>query len=204
MTAGLGASDRSSAVTAELVRKAALDLFSATGYDGTSMREIAAAVGVKAGSLYSHFPSKEEILWQLVSDATTLLDRVQDEAAAALPDSADAPTRLAVFVRTHTSYHARNCEQALIVNRQIHSLAENRHSEVLRWRDRYEMRLRTILLEGVLSGAFAIPEPRVTSYAILQMGMGVASWFRPDGPLSVTQICDAHEAIAAKMTSPSC
>lgn len=204
MTAGLGASDRSSAVTAELVRKAALDLFSATGYDGTSMREIAAAVGVKAGSLYSHFPSKEEILWQLVSDATTLLDRVQDEAAAALPDSADAPTRLAVFVRTHTSYHARNCEQALIVNRQIHSLAENRHSEVLRWRDRYEMRLRTILLEGVSSGAFAIPEPRVTSYAILQMGMGVASWFRPDGPLSVTQICDAHEAIAAKMTSPSC
>lgn len=204
MTAGVGASDRSSAVTAELVRKAALDLFSATGYDGTSMREIAAAVGVKAGSLYSHFPSKEEILWQLVSDATTLLDQVQDEATAALPEGADARTRLAAFVRTHTRYHAGNSQQALIVNRQIHSLAGDRHSEVLRWRDRYEMRLRAILLAGVASGAFAIPEPRVTSYAILQSGMGVASWFRPDGPLSVTQICDAHEAIAAKMTSPSC
>ncbi len=38
-----------------------LTLFSEKGYEGVSMRDIAASVGIKAASLYNHFNSKEEI-----------------------------------------------------------------------------------------------------------------------------------------------
>lgn len=38
-----------------------LRLFSQKGYDGVSMREIAAAVGIKGASIYNHFKGKEEI-----------------------------------------------------------------------------------------------------------------------------------------------
>lgn len=42
--------------------KSSVDLFSKNGYDNTSMRDIADANGIKAASLYNHFPSKETIL----------------------------------------------------------------------------------------------------------------------------------------------
>lgn len=45
-----------------LILDEAAKLFSARGYDATSMRDIAAAVGMLPGSIYYHFPSKDEIL----------------------------------------------------------------------------------------------------------------------------------------------
>ncbi|MCI6275782.1 MAG: TetR/AcrR family transcriptional regulator [Clostridium sp.] len=45
-----------------------LNLFSIYGYDGVSMREIAAAVGIKGASLYSHFKGKEDIFNGIFSE----------------------------------------------------------------------------------------------------------------------------------------
>lgn len=52
--------------TRKLILDAALDLFATSGYYGTSMRQIARAVGVRESALYHHFPSKEAILAGLV------------------------------------------------------------------------------------------------------------------------------------------
>jgi AcrR family transcriptional regulator len=48
--------------TKERIMDAAIRLFSDTGYDAVSMRDIAAEVGIKAASIYNHFPSKRDIL----------------------------------------------------------------------------------------------------------------------------------------------
>ena len=45
----------------------ALELFAARGYDAVSVGEIAKAVGIKAPSLYNHFPSKQAIFDALVA-----------------------------------------------------------------------------------------------------------------------------------------
>lgn len=47
--------------TKEKIVFESLRLFSQKGYDGVSMREIAAAVGIKGASIYNHFKGKEEI-----------------------------------------------------------------------------------------------------------------------------------------------
>ena len=53
------------ASTREKILNEALDLFAARGYHGTSMREIARAVGIKGSSIYNHFSGKEDIFSEL-------------------------------------------------------------------------------------------------------------------------------------------
>ena len=52
----------------EAIRDAAMHLFGKQGYTGTSMRDIANAVGVLPGSLYAHIESKEALLVDIVAD----------------------------------------------------------------------------------------------------------------------------------------
>jgi AcrR family transcriptional regulator len=48
--------------TRQLLLDAALDLFADRGFHATSMRALAAAVGVRESAIYHHFPSKEALL----------------------------------------------------------------------------------------------------------------------------------------------
>ena len=55
--------------TKEKILDAALTLFAENGYNGTSVGQIAKAVGIKAPSLYKHYKSKEDILNSLIDSA---------------------------------------------------------------------------------------------------------------------------------------
>ena len=55
-----------------------LALFSQKGYDGVSVREIAAAVGIKGASLYNHFKGKEDIFQAIFEE---MIKRYDDAAA---------------------------------------------------------------------------------------------------------------------------
>jgi len=75
---------------------AAAELFATTGYTKTSMRDVAAASGILAGSLYHHFESKEAIAVELVENYHA--DLVEAERKFSRPD-ADAVTALRLFTR---------------------------------------------------------------------------------------------------------
>jgi AcrR family transcriptional regulator len=52
--------------TRQAILDRSLDLFAEAGFFGTSMRDIARAVGVRQSALYHHFPSKDAILGELL------------------------------------------------------------------------------------------------------------------------------------------
>ncbi len=56
---------RSGVETRAAIQRVALELFTANGYELTSMREIADVLGIKKASLYYHFAGKEDILRSL-------------------------------------------------------------------------------------------------------------------------------------------
>jgi len=81
-----------SPTTKEKIMDAAIMLFSDRGYDLVSMRDIATKVGIKAASIYNHFPSKKDILKSayalfasglrtVLPSIETLLQRLEDEPA---------------------------------------------------------------------------------------------------------------------------
>lgn len=57
----------------------ALELFSENGYDSVSVGEIAKAVGIKAPSLYSHYPSKQAIFNAIVEDTALQYQKYTDK-----------------------------------------------------------------------------------------------------------------------------
>jgi AcrR family transcriptional regulator len=75
---------------------AAAGLFAEDGYRNSSMREVAAASGILAGSLYHHFPSKEAIAIELVEEFHADLRRAVRDAD---PAGADPVAALRAFAR---------------------------------------------------------------------------------------------------------
>src|ERR1700751_6267887 len=65
---------------------AASELFARNGFEGTSIREIAAASGVLSGSLYYHFPSKEDLLFTVHQESLTAMRREVETAIAGVTD----------------------------------------------------------------------------------------------------------------------
>ena len=74
--------------TKRIILKKALELFSESGYDSVSVVEIARAVGIKAPSLYNHFPSKQAIFDAIVEETSKEFEKNTDEVAIHVQNSA--------------------------------------------------------------------------------------------------------------------
>lgn len=72
----LPAARRTGEGTREVAQRVATDLFIRQGYDATSLREIAAALGIQKASLYYHFESKEAIVESVLAERLRELDEL--------------------------------------------------------------------------------------------------------------------------------
>jgi AcrR family transcriptional regulator len=186
--------------TSAVIITRALGLFSKMGYEATSMREIAAAVGVKPPSLYNHYRAKEAILWEIVRSA---LDEILAGQERVFAEHDDLLSQLRAFVRMHAEFHARQSQAATIVNANLSSLTRPHYREAVALRERYERRFRGLLESGAQEGVFDLEDLRLTSFAILEMGMGIARWYRPAGVLSVDELAERQVNLALRMVGAS-
>ena len=81
------------------VLNAAADLFSRKGYEGTSLRDIAASSGMLAGSIYCHFSSKEDIFLSVQREG---IRQLSESIEAAIDGIVDPWQRLRAACTAHT------------------------------------------------------------------------------------------------------
>lgn len=74
--------------TKQRILDKALELFSKEGYDAVSVGQIAAAVGIKAPSIYNHFPSKQAIFDAIVESTAAQYARETGRIAIHVQDVA--------------------------------------------------------------------------------------------------------------------
>lgn len=167
--------------TESRIVEAATALFYEKGYHATTMREIAAAVGIKAGSLYNHFASKQEILHRI---AAATLEELLAGGREALEASEEPRDRLLAFVRAHVVYHAERRYQARVADEQLHALDSTRLRAVVAIRDAYEQLLKDILEAGRREHGWHVPDVAVIAFAISTMCTSVDTWYRETGRLT--------------------
>ncbi|MGW3652897.1 TetR/AcrR family transcriptional regulator [Streptomyces sp. NPDC000878] len=187
---------RQQTVDARTISAAALRLFAERGYRATTMSDIGAAIGIRGPSLYRHVTSKQVLLGEIMVETMRAL--IADQQAA-LDAGGDVSLQLRRIVEAHVRYHAAHREQAFVGNREIGNLEQPYRDQVLRLRQTYERGLRTVIERGCAEGDFTVAEPRLASYAILDMGMGVSAWFRPDGPHGAERIAYTYADYAIRM-----
>jgi AcrR family transcriptional regulator len=171
--------------TEERIRRVATELFYEQGYHGTTMRDIAAGVGIKAGSLYNHFPSKEEILLRICDDTIGALHGGADERLEGIDDIEE---RLRALIVWHVEFHASHRHAARVTDGQLHALDADKRAHVIELRDAYERLLKELLAEGVREGRWVVEDLTVVAIGIATMCTEVDAWYREDGPLTPTQI----------------
>lgn len=184
------------------IRRVALEMFATKGYDATSIRDIAAAVGIRGASMYHHFEAKEEILWDLTQTALLRLAAAWDARKHQLGGTADPESRLRAFVRCDVAFHAEHRTEAVLINAQLHRLSPEHRARALEMRRALELELTTIVEDCLTHGRHSVPDVRVTVFAILQMTIAISGWYDPAGPLSVEQIAGIYEELAVKMLAP--
>ena len=176
--------------TADAIRKAGLRLIHKHGYEGMSLRLLAAEVGLQQASLYHHFPTKPALLTGLVRGhmETLLL-----ETDAALPDGrAGALDRLRSVIRHHLTYHVERQAEVFIGNSELRSLEPENRRVIIDLRRAYEQRLIRILEAGQDEGVLRIADVQTVAFAILAMLTGICTWYRPEGRLSVAELIEVH------------
>ena len=181
------------------ILETALALFAERGYHGVSMRELAAATGVTASSLYAHVASKEELLLRLL-----VLGHEEHRDAmrrAALDADGGTPAaQLAAATRAHVRFHARYPLLALVANNELRSLGPDTQPAVLAVRSDAEGLLRDIIDRGIATGELDCPDPWLAMAAIGAMGIRVASWYRPgESPYAVEDVCDRYADFALRI-----
>jgi TetR/AcrR family transcriptional regulator, cholesterol catabolism regulator len=132
-----------SARRTELTRQAAR-LFAEKGYHGTSIGEIAAALGVQKGSLYAHIQSKQDLLYETMLEGARAFHAGLD----AIPDDLPATEKIRLALRSHLRVVADQLDVATVFVQEWRYLEGERRDEILRERRRYEDRVRAFFREG--------------------------------------------------------
>lgn len=169
----------------EEVRDAAVELFFARGYNGTSMKDIANALNIRAPSLYNHVVSKQEILQAIMFNDIELIQREFDRAVASATGVRDKVRRGA---EAHVRHHVLCSREAKINHNEIAALEEPARHELKKKRRAYGQTWLEMVEEAIELGVASCPSAQLATFAILDMGIGVARWFKPDGAYSANTL----------------
>ncbi|HYQ49251.1 MAG TPA: TetR/AcrR family transcriptional regulator [Pseudomonas sp.] len=116
-------------------RDLALALFAEKGFGQVSMRELAAHVGLTAGSLYHHFPSKQDLLYDLIEELYEELQATLELGRRAMARGGSA---LSCLIAAHWQLHAERPLQFRLAERDFCCLSEEQQGRLVSLRKRYE------------------------------------------------------------------
>ena len=164
-----------SARRTELTREAAR-LFAEKGYHGTSIGEIAEALGVQKGSLYAHIQSKQDLLYETMREGARAFHAGLD----AIPEELPATEKIRLALRSHLRVLADQLDVATVFVQEWRYLEGERRDEILAERRRYEERFRALFREGrELSELRSDLDDATAALLALSAANWAYTWLRP-------------------------
>jgi AcrR family transcriptional regulator len=187
----------------EHILQTAQKLFADKGFRETNLNDVAVQLGFRRQAVYHYFPSKEDILYELIDRAGQAI------ATSAQPTlDADMPPaeKLAEVVRNHVRQLLTNIDVFRIQFSELFKLSGERADGLRRDMVDYVHSIAKVIKAGQKDGSFIDIPPTTQALLILGMCNGTTDWYtRVGSPVRIDEIADfaARIAIAGVQGAPS-
>jgi AcrR family transcriptional regulator len=167
----------------------AAKVFQEKGYRGTTVQDIAEAVGMLKGSLYYHFDNKEEIFYEIIHDP---LNHFVSQMAEVVALDLSPAEKLRTALRYHLSAFDAHLPGVQVVLRENLDTMDGENWAAIRtlWKQ-HRRHWEAILNEGVEQGQFRPDlDVKIVTLGVLGMCNWMHRWYRWDGRLTTAAIAD--------------
>jgi AcrR family transcriptional regulator len=160
----------------------AADLFSEKGFERTTVRDIAHAVGIQSGSIFHHFKTKEEILKALMTEAVLCFT---EKLKAAVDEASSPEEKVLACIKSELQFTIGDDTVAAmsVLVSEWRCLSANSQQEILVLREAYEQ----VWMEA-LNSAKAAGLIKANAFVVRRLVAGAINWspnwYHSDGTLS--------------------
>ncbi|MFD2416907.1 TetR/AcrR family transcriptional regulator [Amycolatopsis pigmentata] len=165
----------------------ATELFSSNGYEGTTIRQIAGAMGVKSASLYSHVGSKADILREIVLDVAR---EFTESAIAAKAQASTGEEELRALCRAHMRVMTGRAGAVVVYFHNWRKLNTEYQREIVSLRRRYEGFFRVALRKAIEDGSYRPVDVARSVRVLLGALNWTYEWHSPKRRLSAEALAD--------------
>jgi TetR/AcrR family transcriptional regulator, cholesterol catabolism regulator len=184
----------------ERVIQVAAELFAERGYDATSMNDLSDATGLAAGGLYHYIGSKKQLLFRICDE---LMEPLLEEARAIVATEVAAEEQLRELLRAWLEHIARHRHHMMVFQQERHLIERDpQWRTVRRQRKDFELIVDDLLERCERDGTLSFPDRALALRALLGMVNHTATWLRPRGRLSPTQIADGYMDLLSSSGAP--
>lgn len=172
-------------------------LFGKKGYSNTTVKDIANAYGCEPANIYNFFPSKEDILFEILSQE---MEAIIDPIKEIKDDNQSDPVELLkkIFEIHGQVTLGRMRTSRVLFDASLRSLNKKHQRVIIQYRDEYDRILRHVIQRGINSKVFEQTDVKMASFAIASIIARARVWYKPSGDKSVTEIIDTLFLFALK------
>lgn len=172
---------------------AAAKLFREKGYAETTVRELAAEVGILSGSIFHHFSSKDEILFCVMKEVVLSMELALE---LALQEAQTTEAKVRALIAIELAFiHGKTSNATAVLVSDWRSLSAEQQKYLLQERKAYFDLWQQVLGQAQQEGLTRI-EPIYLRQLLNGAMVWTAYWYKPGGELSMSQLVDKVLALA--------
>lgn len=171
----------------EQITETAAKLFRKKGYIATTMRDLAAELGIEAASIYHHVKSKEELLETICFD---MANKFILNAKEVNDIYFNAEEKLRLAIKLHIETITQNQNKSAVFLQEWRNLNEPNLSKFKMLRDQYENQFTIIIIDGENEDIFDFVDKKFAVLSILSTINFVNEWYKPEGKMNAAEIAE--------------
>jgi AcrR family transcriptional regulator len=170
----------------EAIVDRAASLFASSGFRGTSVSDLAKACETSKSLLYHYYPSKEDVLYAVMSSH---IDQLLEDVEEVMARDGSPAELLHALIHSFMAHYVGAADRQKVLLNELDSLPADRRAEIVG-------KQRTVIdaVQGLLVGIDArLSDPaqaRVQTMLLFGMINWTHTWFDPAGPVSAAVVAD--------------
>ena len=179
------------------VLKAAAHCFNRKGYSGTSLKDVAAMLGLTDPALYYYVRNKEELVYLCYLRAADVGREAMERAVA---EDGNGLERVRRYLRYHIEIMVGDRGPIAIMS-EIPSLKPEHRDEILELSRRHSLAFEQMLEQGIEDGSIAECDVRMTGNAIMGAINWIPKWYHGDSDIAEQTIAEFPAILSRALVS---